>query len=60
MPQRDFEIEWLEVMCLAIPVKVISVEGNEAEIEIAGVRRWSNITFSPEVKDGNYVLLHGG
>jgi len=26
-------------MCLATPVKIVSIEGDEAEAEIAGVRR---------------------
>jgi len=53
-------IKYPKAMCLAIPVRVISVEGNDAEVEIAGVKRWSNITFTPEVKPGDYVLLHAG
>jgi hydrogenase expression/formation protein HypC len=47
-------------MCLAIPVKVISVDGDEAEIEISGVRRQANIILTPSVKEGDYVLLHTG
>ncbi len=47
-------------MCLAIPVKVISVDGDEADIEISGVRRQANIILTPSVKEGDYVLLHTG
>jgi len=47
-------------MCLAIPVKVISIEGDEAETEIAGVRRRVSIALTPEAKVGDYVLLHTG
>jgi hydrogenase assembly chaperone HypC/HupF len=46
-----------EAMCLAIPVKIVSIDGNEAETEIAGVRRRVSIAFTPEAKVGNYVLL---
>jgi hydrogenase expression/formation protein HypC len=49
-----------EAMCLAIPVKIVSIDGNEAETEIAGVRRRVSIAFTPEAKVGNYVLLHTG
>jgi hydrogenase expression/formation protein HypC len=49
-----------EVMCLAIPVKIVSIDGNEAETEIGGVRRRVSIAFTPEAKVGNYVLLHTG
>jgi len=47
-------------MCLAIPVRVVSIEGDEAETEIAGVRRRVSIMLTPQVNVGNYVLLHTG
>ena len=47
-------------MCLAIPVKIVSTEGDEAEAEIGGVRRRVSIAFTPEAKVGDYVLLHTG
>ncbi len=47
-------------MCLAVPVKVISIEGDEAETEIGGVRRRASIALTPEVRVGDYVLLHTG
>jgi hydrogenase expression/formation protein HypC len=47
-------------MCLAIPVRIVSVDGDAAEAEIAGVRRRVSIAFTPEAKVGDYVLLHTG
>jgi hydrogenase expression/formation protein HypC len=47
-------------MCLAVPVKVISVQGSEAEVEIGGVQRRVSIILTPEAKVGDYVLLHTG
>jgi len=47
-------------MCLAVPVKIASIAGDEAETEIAGVRRRVSIAFTPEAKVGDYVLLHTG
>ena len=47
-------------MCLAVPVQVVSIEGDEAETEIAGVRRRVSIALTPEAKVGDYVLLHTG
>jgi hydrogenase expression/formation protein HypC len=47
-------------MCLAVPVKVVSIEGNEAEVEIGGVRRRVSIVLTPEARVGDYVLLHTG
>jgi len=47
-------------MCLAVPVKIVSIDGDEAETEIAGVRRLVSIALTPEAKLGDYVLLHTG
>jgi hydrogenase expression/formation protein HypC len=47
-------------MCLAIPVRIVAIDGDEAETEIAGVRRQVSIALTPEAKVGDYVLLHTG
>ena len=47
-------------MCLAVPVKVVSIEANEAEVEIGGVQRRVSIMLTPEARVGDYVLLHTG
>jgi hydrogenase expression/formation protein HypC len=47
-------------MCLAIPALVKSVDGLEADVEIGGVSRRASIMLTPEVKVGDYVLLHTG
>ena len=47
-------------MCLAVPVQVISMNGDDAEVEIGGVKRRVSIVLTPEVKVGDYVLLHTG
>ena len=47
-------------MCLAIPALVKSIEGSEAEAEIGGISRRISILLTPEVKVGDYVLLHTG
>jgi len=47
-------------MCLAVPVKIVSIDGDAAETEIAGVRGRVSIAFTPEAKVGDYVLLHTG
>jgi hydrogenase expression/formation protein HypC len=41
-------------------VRVVSIEGNEAEVEIGGVRRRVSIMLTPEANVGDYVLLHTG
>ena len=47
-------------MCLAIPALVKSIDDHEAWVEIAGVGRQISIRLTPEVKVGDYVLLHTG
>ncbi len=47
-------------MCLAVPVKVKSINGNEAEVESGGTTYQASIVLTPEVKVGDYVLLHTG
>jgi len=47
-------------MCLAIPALVKSVEGVIAQVEVGGVTRRVSILLTPEVKKGDYVLLHTG
>ena len=47
-------------MCLAIPALVKSIEGDEAEAELGGISRRISIILTPEVKVGDYVLLHTG
>jgi len=47
-------------MCLAIPALVKSIDGQQAEVEVGGVGRKVSIFLTPEVKVGDYVLLHTG
>jgi len=47
-------------MCLAVPVKITSIEGDQADVDIGGVSRRVSIALTPEAEVGNYVLLHTG
>ena len=47
-------------MCLAIPAVVKSIEGKEAEVETGGIRRKISIWLTPDVRVGDYVLVHAG
>lgn len=47
-------------MCLAIPVKVIKVEGNKALVETDGVVREAALDLVKDVKIGEYLVLHAG
>lgn len=47
-------------MCLAIPGRVLEIEGTGGKIEFNGVAREADLTLLPEVKVGDYVLVHAG
>jgi len=47
-------------MCLAVPVKIVEIEGNRATVDFAGNRRSASLMLVPEAKVGDYVLLHAG
>ena len=47
-------------VCLAVPVKITSIEGDQADVDIGGVTRRVSIALTPEAEVGNYVLLHTG
>ncbi|MDO8555272.1 MAG: HypC/HybG/HupF family hydrogenase formation chaperone [bacterium] len=46
-------------MCLSIPCKIISVNGDWAEVETAGNSRKINLTLIKNAQMGDYVLVHG-
>jgi hydrogenase expression/formation protein HypC len=47
-------------MCLAIPLKLVSVNGNDAVGEVGGIQREVSIMMTPDVKVGDYVIVHAG
>ena len=47
-------------MCLAIPARVMSIDGSKAQVDFGeGVLREVNVTLV-EAKVGDYVLVHAG
>ena len=48
-------------MCLAIPAKVEKLEGdNLAVVDSSGVKRKISTDLTPQVKVGDFVLVHAG
>ncbi|MFC1461572.1 HypC/HybG/HupF family hydrogenase formation chaperone [Verrucomicrobiota bacterium] len=47
-------------MCLAIPAKIVELDGENAVVEIEGVFRPAIVSLVNEPKIGEYVLLHAG
>ena len=47
-------------MCLAVPLKVVSIDGKKIKVESAGLVREVRADFLPEVKEGDFVIVHAG
>ena len=47
-------------MCLAVPLKLISIDGNAAVGEALGMSRSVRVDFIKEPKIGDYVIVHAG
>ena len=47
-------------MCLAVPAKVLKIEGKSADVEIGGVTRQARLDMLEDVMVGDYVILHSG
>ncbi|MBA7526830.1 Hydrogenase maturation factor HypC [subsurface metagenome] len=47
-------------MCLAIIGRIEEIEGDMATAEIMAVRRKISIVLVPEIKVGEYVMIHAG
>jgi len=47
-------------VCLAIPAKVVTINGSIAKVDMMGNERVVSIDLVPEVRIGEYVLVHAG
>ena len=47
-------------MCLAIPLKLVEIDGNRAVGEAMGMRRELRDDFIDAPKLGEYVIVHAG
>jgi hydrogenase expression/formation protein HypC len=52
-------------MCLAVPGKIISVEGDDpilraGKVNFGGVVKRVNLSYVPEAEAGDYVIVHVG
>ena len=47
-------------MCLAIPAKVINVDGKSAKVTIEDVEYTASLLLLDDVKPGDYIMLHAG
>lgn len=52
-------------MCLAIPGKIVSIEGEnplekKGKVSFGGVLKEVSLVYTPDAKIGNYVVVHVG
>ncbi|EPR08239.1 HypC/HybG/HupF family hydrogenase formation chaperone [Ruminiclostridium papyrosolvens] len=47
-------------MCLGLPAKVVSIDGNSSNVEMMGVTNKVSIELLDNVQVGDYVLVHAG
>jgi hydrogenase expression/formation protein HypC len=47
-------------MCLAIPMKVVEIEGNKGIVEYTGIKREVGLDLLEDVKIDDWVIIHTG
>ncbi len=47
-------------MCLAVPAKVMEIDGDFAVVDIDGIKRQACISLLEDVSVGEFVIVHAG
>lgn len=47
-------------MCLAIPACVVAIDGDNATVDLGGVRKDVSLALVEDVAVGDYVIVHVG
>lgn len=47
-------------MCLAVPTRITSIDGETGVVEIGGVERTISLVLTPEARVGDYAIVHTG
>jgi hydrogenase expression/formation protein HypC len=47
-------------MCLAVPMKLISIEGNKGIVELSGIKKEISLNLLKDVEIGDYLIIHAG
>lgn len=48
-------------MCVGVPMKVVSIDGDDIVAEVDGVRRSASLMMlGDEVKVGDFLIIHAG
>ncbi len=48
------------IMCLAVPSKIVEINGHTAIVEVDGVSREASLMLLDDMKIGDYVIVHAG
>ena len=47
-------------MCLALPARIVALDGDAATVDLGGVRKAISVALTPGVAVGDYVIVHVG
>ena len=47
-------------MCLALPMRLVKVDGNAGEVVTGQVRRQVRLDLVDQPREGQYLLIHAG
>ena len=47
-------------MCLALPARIVAIDGDDATVDLGGVRKAVSVALTPGVALGDYVIVHVG
>jgi len=47
-------------MCLAVPGRILEIDGDTARVDFGGITREANVILVPEAAVDSYVLVHAG
>ncbi len=47
-------------MCLAVPGRIVEIDGDMAVVDYGGVRKRASIMTLPDAKVGDMVIVHAG
>lgn len=47
-------------MCVAVPARIVRVQGGMALVDLEGVRRDVSLALVDDVAVGDYVIVHAG
>lgn len=47
-------------MCIALPARLVAVEGEVGVVDAVGRRVAVNLAFTPEARVGSWLIVHSG